>query len=154
MDTSEKYIRMCSLAKEIQCKWNYENGDYIYDTIDGDAGVWYWHHAKDTNDWVWLPRQDQLQELCIKFFIRMMNMSEYDAFVRLLESYSSWLKDVHNIIWNVGGEYKEVDSFEELMLSYAMEMIHGKKWDGENWVKALKGYEPKPGSDLCMNGSY
>jgi hypothetical protein len=54
---------MCSLAKEKQCKWNYENGGYIYDTIDGGAGMWYWHHAKDTNEWVWLPRQDQLQEL-------------------------------------------------------------------------------------------
>jgi hypothetical protein len=51
---------MCSLAKEIQCKWYYENGDYIYDTIDDDAGVWYWHHVKYTNDWIWLPKQDKL----------------------------------------------------------------------------------------------
>jgi len=36
VDISEKYIRMCSLAKEIQQKWSYENGDYVYDTIDGD----------------------------------------------------------------------------------------------------------------------
>jgi hypothetical protein len=57
-------------------------------------------------------------------------MSEYEAFIRLLESYSSWLKDIHNIIWNVCGEYKDVDSFEELMLSYAVEIMHGKNGMG------------------------
>jgi hypothetical protein len=25
-----------------------------------------------------------------------------------------------------------------------MIMMHWKKWDGENWVKALEGYTPKP----------
>jgi hypothetical protein len=144
MDMSEKYIRMCALAKEIQCKWNYENGDYIYDTIDGDAGVWYWHHAKDTNDWVWLPRQDQIQGLCIEFFIRIMAMSENEAFIHLLESYSSWLREVHS------GGCQYVDTFEQLMLSFSMEMMHWKKWDGENWVKAHDGYEPKPGSAMYM----
>jgi len=29
MDIPDKYIKMCSLAKEIQLKWSYENGDYI-----------------------------------------------------------------------------------------------------------------------------
>jgi len=47
MDISERYIKMCALAKEIQSTWSYQNGDYVYDTIDGDAGVWYWHHSKD-----------------------------------------------------------------------------------------------------------
>ncbi len=97
---------MCSLAKEIQLKWSYENGDYIYDTIDDDAGVWYWHHSKDVSDCVWLPRQDQLQELCIDFFIRIMGMSEYEAFIRLLDSYSSWLREVHNMIWYIEGDIK------------------------------------------------
>lgn len=57
---------MCSLAKEIKHKWSYENGDYVYDdTIDGDAGVWYWHYSTDVSDCIWLPCQDQLQDLCI-----------------------------------------------------------------------------------------
>lgn len=154
MDISEKYIRMCCLAKEIQHKWSYENGDYIYDTIDGDAGVWYWHNTKDFSDYIWIPRQDQLQEICIEFFMRNMDMSENEAFIHLLGSYSSWIKEVHNIIWNTGGEYKEVDSFEELILVYTMNMLYGKKWDGENWVKALKGYEPKESSSLSINRSY
>jgi hypothetical protein len=107
MDTSEKYIRMCSLAKEIQRKWSYENGDYVYDTIDDDAGVWYWYQSKDVSECIWLPRQDQLQELCIEFFMRNMDMSEYEAFVHLLGSYSSWLKDAHNMIWTTKEDFKK-----------------------------------------------
>jgi len=148
VDTTEKYIKMCALAKEIQRQWSYQNGDYVYDTIDGDAGVWYWHHSKDVSDCIWLPRQDQLQELCINFYVRIMDVSEYDAFVRLLESYSSWLRDVF-----LGGR-QDVDTFEQLMLSFAMEIMYDRKWNGENWVKAHEGYEPKHGSDLYMNRSY
>jgi hypothetical protein len=145
VDISEKYIRMCSLAKEIQHKWSYENGDYVYDTIDGDAGVWYWHHTKDVGECIWLPKQDQLQELCINFYVRIMAVSEYDAFVRLLESYSSWLRDVHS------GGYQDVDTFEQLMLSFAMGIMYDRKWNRENWVKAHKGFEPKPGVSLSVN---
>jgi hypothetical protein len=128
MDTSEKYINKCLLAKEIQNKWKYENGDYIYDTIDGDAGTWYWHHTKNVSECIWLPRKDQIQEICIDFFIRIVHMSEYEAFIRLLESYSTWLKEVHNVIWNTGGGYKDVDTFEELMLAYTMRMLYDRKW--------------------------
>ena len=39
MDISEKYIRMCALAKEIQQKWSYKNGDYVFDPFDGEASV-------------------------------------------------------------------------------------------------------------------
>ena len=135
---------MCSLAQEIQHKWTYENRDYIYDTLDGDAGVWYWCQKKDVSDCIWLPRQDQLQELCIDFFTRIMDMSEYEAFIHLLGSYSSWLNDAHRVIWIIGGEYKDVISFEELMLMYTMERLHSKAWDGERWINAHKVFEAKP----------
>jgi hypothetical protein len=148
VDTTEKYIKMCALAKEIQRQWSYQNGDYVYDTIDGDAGVWYWHHSKDVSDCIWLPRQDQLQELCINFYVRIMDVSEYDAFVRLLESYSSWLRDVHS------GGYQDVDTFEQLMLSFAMGIMYDRKWNKENWVKAHEGYESKKGMNLHTNRRY
>ena len=37
---------------------------------------------------------------------------------------------------------------EQMMLSFAMEIMYNRKWDVENWVKTHKGYEPKPVSDL------
>ena len=66
----------------------------------------------------------------------------------------SSLKEVHNIIYYVGGGYKDVDSFEELMLNIQWRYCTGKKWDEENWVKAHKGYEPKFGSSLSVKRSY
>ncbi len=33
-------------------------------------------------------------------------------------------------------------------------MLHDKKLDGKNWVKAHKGFEPKPGSNLYMGRRY
>jgi hypothetical protein len=77
-----------------------------------------------------------------------MAVSEYDAFVHLLESYSSWLTDV------IRRGYQDMDTFEELMLSFAMEIMYDQKWDGKNWVKVHEGYESKEGVNLDMNQSY
>jgi hypothetical protein len=74
--------------------------------FDGEARTWFWY-PKDVSDYIWLPRQDQFQEICMQFFMQNMSMSEYEAFIHFLGSYASWLKEAHNIIWNVGGEYKE-----------------------------------------------
>jgi hypothetical protein len=62
----EKYIKMCISAKEIQRQWNYEKGDYILDPADGEARVWFWHPPKEYSEFVWLPGQDQLQEVIYK----------------------------------------------------------------------------------------
>jgi hypothetical protein len=132
MDMSEKYIRMCALANEIQYKWSYKNGDYVYDTIDGDAGVWYW-----------LPRHDQLQEICKEFFIQNLKISEFEAFLRFLEWYAGCLRQTSEDGLK-NSDYGFIDSSEELLLDNTMIMMHGKKWDGEKWVKALEGYTPKP----------
>jgi hypothetical protein len=60
---------MCPLAKEIQQKWSYENGDYVFDPFDGEASV-FWFHS-DVSECIWLPRQDQLKEICIEFLCRI-----------------------------------------------------------------------------------
>jgi hypothetical protein len=137
IDISEKYIRMCSLGKEIQQKWNYENGDYVYDTIDGDAGVWYWHLSKDISECIWLPRHDQLQEICIQFFMQNLKISEFEALLRFLEWYSGCLRYAfEHSLQNY--DYGFIDSSEEILLNEAMKMLHGKKWGGETWVKAAE----------------
>ena len=39
MDTSEKYIKMCSLAKEIQRKWMFQSGDFVYNPVFEEVEV-------------------------------------------------------------------------------------------------------------------
>ncbi len=138
MDTSEKYIKMCESAEEIQRQWSYENGDYIFDTYDIEARVWFWYHSKDVSEFIWLPRHDQLQDICIEFFIQNLGISRNEAFLRFLEWYSGCLQETFE--HGLRNENDFIDSGEELLLNNAMNMLHGKKWDGKKWVKSLAGY--------------
>lgn len=134
MDTSEKYIRMCSEAKEIHRLWNFENGDYVFDPVYEKVQVLLYYPAKDISEITWLPRQDQLQAICIDFFIQNCRMSRNEAFVHFLRWYAICLKDSYDNGCNVGenGEYEEISSCEKLMLEYTMKLIYWKRWDGKS----------------------
>jgi hypothetical protein len=114
---------MCSSAKPIQHQWNTIIEDYIFDPADGEARVWFGYPPKDYSKLVWLPRQDQLQEICIQFFIRNMGFSRHEAFFHFLDWYSTCLKESHDIGYDVD-ENEEIESCEELMLKYTMRLIH------------------------------
>jgi hypothetical protein len=47
VDTSEKYIKMCESAKDIQWKWVFKMEDYIFDPADGEARVWFGYPSKE-----------------------------------------------------------------------------------------------------------
>jgi hypothetical protein len=81
MDTSEKYVKMCESAKEIERRWNFKNGDYIFNTVDEEARVWFGYPSKEYSEYTWLPRQDQFQEICIDFYIQNYRVSRSEAFV-------------------------------------------------------------------------
>ncbi|HPS89391.1 MAG TPA: hypothetical protein PLC35_05385, partial [Methanosarcina vacuolata] len=74
MDTSEKYIRMCSLAKEIQQKWVFQSGDFVYNPAFEKIEVLL-DPGNNSINYIWLPRQDQLQEICIAFFMHNLRIS-------------------------------------------------------------------------------
>ncbi|RPJ78584.1 MAG: hypothetical protein EHM20_03560 [Alphaproteobacteria bacterium] len=137
MDASEKYIKMCESAKDIQRQWNFKIEDYIFDPADGEARVWFGYPKEEYSEIVWLPRQNQLQEICIEFFMQNLGMSRREAFFHFLGWYASCIKETFDNGCNVGenGEYEELNSCEELMLKYTMMLIHWKRWDGERWVK-------------------
>jgi len=148
MDTSEKYIRMCSSAKETQEKWVFQTGDFVYDPSLGNVEVLL-SQGDNSVSYVWLPRQDQLQEICISFFMQHLKISKLEAFLRFLEWYSGRLR--YTFEHGLKNRNGFIDSGEELMLNRAMIMMHGKKWDGENWVKALDRYTLKPQKSLLEN---
>lgn len=137
MDTSGKYVKMCESAKDIQRQWNFKIEDYIFDPADGEARVWFGYPSKEYSEIIWLPKQDQLQEICIEFNIQNLMVSRCEAFFRFLEWYASCLKETYDNGCNIGknGEYEEIDSCEKLMLKYAMKFMYWKRWDGEKWVK-------------------
>lgn len=134
MDISEKYISMCSLAKEIQRKWVFQSGDFVYNPALEKVEVLLCPGDNSIN-YMWLLRLDQLQEICIEFFMRNLKISKSEAFLQFLEWYSGRLRYTFKHGLKNGNGF--IDSVEELLLNRAMIIMHWKKWDGENWVKAL-----------------
>lgn len=134
MDTSEKYIKMCESAKEIQRKWVFQPGDFVYNPVSEEVEVLLYPGNNSIN-YFWLPRQDQLQEICIEFFMKNLKISEFEAFLQFLEWYSGRLRYTFEHGLKNGNGF--IDSGEELLLNRAMIIMHWKKWDGRTWVKAI-----------------
>jgi len=152
MDTSETYIKMCEKAREIQAVWH-KQGKFISqqeardggckEAVDyyiglhlenGYDGSFYWDggcvscvdyeyesYYKETD--VWLPRQDELQDMVI---------GEYYGLVSMMEQFYHWA------IGELERSGFPKTSIEQLWLAFVMKENYNKVWDGENWVKIVE----------------
>ena len=125
MDTSPKYIRMCDCPEVQELKYGHpffgSSGNWYSwkVTIPGNITIDSYPGGKDSS--VWLPRQDQIQDLA-RF------KGENDAHI-LIHFY--FMVDRDDTF--VAKEY----TFEKLWLIYYMEVKHHKVWDNKKgWVKA------------------
>ena len=142
MDTSEIYIKMCD-CEEVQSRWKVEVGDWFFCTCkdlgtfypmgfkpngfglqvlcEGDADL---HNEKLINSPtdVWLPRQDQIQEMILPLGYRIQAQLLYE-----LTNFSRQSRDMN-------GEYL-YPSFEQLWLAFYMYEKHSKVWTGEKWLQ-------------------
>jgi len=138
MDTSKEYVEMCRKAVEIQELWKPEAGDWTLSHRDGVkpldsitislAGLTPFgaNGARIRSDMIWLPRQDQLQEMVCSD-IRILIDSFVDCFNGIAcIKLSSGMK-------NSGLHIIDFDSMEQLWFAFVMHEKHGKKWDGEEW---------------------
>ena len=128
---NDKYILMCKEAKEIQNWWKPKVGDKAVD-IEGmkDAGVEFiiecdivdmkkYFDGDFFKDYVWLPRQEDLQKICKKNNIpfgahRIGDWFKEKMHFELIGEKGNW-----NLLW----------------LMFTMEKVYGKQWNGETWVK-------------------
>lgn len=147
MDTSKKYIEMCSKAGEIQKTWHSELGD-VFHVSRGtfDDGL---HHAEEGmttlviqrgspdasidhsisgNEYVWMPRQDQLQALIPHI------PPGPDQMLYLLQAECGYIGR------NFGEEWKKYTSMEQLWLGLVMRMRCKSTWDPKvnRWVPLEK----------------
>ena len=109
MDTTEKYIKMCEKAGEIQ-----KQRPNIFEDIKS-----YWHPAIPN---VWLPRQDQLQEMVAD---RLLGLQTVCA-----EMYEFAISAGETSGITIDG------TMEQLWLAYVMHEKYQKVWDEEEeeWV--------------------
>ena len=142
MDTSETYIKMCEKAVEIQelRKGNtttlegiepWLEGDFFYIPPDDFAGYvaiafdcddTYYSKPKFEDMAIWLPRQDQLQEMLPQDKpsnrIKVMLASKFAHFVAQERKYDA--------------------TWEQYWLAFVMKENYNKVWNGEDWINAPK----------------
>lgn len=128
MDTSETYVKMCEKAEEIQ-----KLRDHLFegaDWITSKGGFYFFGPyevpailIRNLGE-IWLPRQDQLQEMirdkmsvpvmiyCLSLLLELRNIS--------------YLKTI------------DVNSMEQLLLALVMKERYDKVWNGEDWVGVSK----------------
>ena len=116
MNTSETYIKMCERAVEVQ-----NNRVYDFDArinrgivLHGSGDLYYCDQSV-----VWLPRQDQLQEMISSELWRLTGliaeMEEFGGY-----PFGLWHGDV-------------LTSMEQLWLAFTMKEKFGKIWTGSDW---------------------
>lgn len=140
MDTSETYIKM-SDCPEIQSFWQCKSGDWFYAKEDlgdgndksfitkgeivcnGDLANFCWESSCDFgggienfNSAVWLPRQDQLQEMVLTNHLP-------DELRKIIGYFNDF----------VGSVTPSFTSMEQLWLVFVMSEKHNKYWDGNEW---------------------
>ena len=127
MDRSSYYIRMCEGIEEIQEQWQPEFGDFYVSMSldlmspcqpimsDLERNVSYLKTIKA----VWLPRQDQLQEMVIE---------NYATFWDLAIAFS-------NVLMGENASYFEkFDSMEKLWLAFIILEKYKRKWKDGEWL--------------------
>ena len=147
MDTSETYIKMCEKAVEIQKQrligFDWQEGDWYHWWSDVNDSVkynddqvlsenfsyeWCEEEKREVNN-IWLPRQDQLQEMVA------MDTCSYISFpVLLLSSLGEFTNRglAPDEGWN---DYAlSFTSMEQLWLAFVMKEKYNKTWNGEDWV--------------------
>jgi len=127
MDKSPHYIKMCESAKVIQKQWKPDFGDFFVSmslgltsacqsiTSDLEKKASYLKTIKA----VWLPRQDQLQEMVIEKYATPRDLAIAFSNV-LMDDKTSYFDDF--------------DSMEKLWLVFIMREKYKKKWREGAWV--------------------
>lgn len=115
MDTSEIYIKMCD-CKEIRSQWrDFEDG------LNDDNSAWVHKSYHCEKYEVWLPRQDQIQEMCPW---------------KQPELVHQWLiKFFYFLVNDIGVDVSIFNTPEQLWLAFYMYEKYEKTWNGESWSK-------------------
>lgn len=138
MDKTKEYIDMCEKASELKRLWIPSQGDFICNTKatnkKGDGFVNYiyvnyeYQPCKRSSEWVlifniedksklpfniWFPRQDQLQDMTCKEL----------NFIEKLQLFYNYVKN----------KKPNVNSMEQLWLSFVMRMEYKKEWVDNEW---------------------
>ena len=123
MDTSEQYVRMCEKAVELRMTKERLDPDDLVAAggVSYLREIKYIHQVRGYPVCVWLPRQDQLQEM----------MGEGWGCLALLCHFFEFTK--HMIVDGESVLALQFTSMEQFWLAFVMKEKYNKHWDGDNW---------------------
>ncbi len=133
MDNTETYIKMsdCPEIQASRITLGLKYGDYYHrkDMFPTHCDLFH-EQGFATNGitlgYIWLPRQDQLQEMILQ---KYGDPNDSDL-------------DVHTLVQEFEGFYAQPEewgdypfrSMEQLWLAFVMQEKYKKIWDGDNWI--------------------
>jgi len=126
MDTSKEYIKMCEKAIEIQKLWRMKpKHDFFvfkkdYSLPECPSCCYTEHSSQRLENFIWLPRQDQLQSFIIP---------DFSGTYWVIDQFFHWIRNYSGI-----RTFKDNTSMEKLWLWFVMNEKYQKTWNGEDWV--------------------
>jgi len=151
MDTSQMRVTMCEKAEELQMLWKPGVGDWFYKRDGIGFGLWLICKIEEgillcsgermsqppfnrqfvefrvPEQYIWLPRQDQLQEM-VKF--------EHDRQGGTRLTIGEMVTKIDIFYFRDEPIYsKQFISMEQLWLAFLMKQKYNKVWNGEDWGK-------------------
>lgn len=144
MDKAETFIKMSRKAKELQAgrlyQRDWDEGDFYYwsGDVDNVCGHCEMHGVcnvdGELSGVVWLPRQDQLQEMVrissqshnvLRLAHRFWFFVNRSPLISRAKYTPDWAKTI-----------EQFTSMEQLWLAFVMQEKYGKIWNGEDWINA------------------
>lgn len=122
----ETYIKMCKEAGEIQELWKPKEGDPFECTIGDRVSLKIHDGIYDYTHQVWLPRQEDLQEIFQEAHGNGIHVST------VVNSFYRWFWDEYN---NKQKDCCEQYDWNVLWLCFVMDRLYGKIWNSktESW---------------------
>jgi len=133
VDTSETYIKMCEKARRIQDYWLTEE---CSEAESSEYGGLFWNKQTRevfiTTEWdewehsIWLPRQDQLQEM-----VAIPKTASLPTVTQLILFYRFWEREdgAQGLPY-----FAYFTSMEQLWLAFVMKEKYNKIWNGDEWI--------------------
>ena len=156
MDKSEIFVKMCEKAEEIQRRPPSDiSGLSLSNSLlrvfittnavnipfyDLEGNCWF---IRNNEKSIWLPRQDQLQEIAFEHLKQKYPAYEQGKIVKynyntfdLLNSFTNFIADFeHIVVHNEEYSLLETTSNERLWLMLVMKKLYNKTWNGKEWIK-------------------
>lgn len=136
MDISKEYLIMCAEAKEIQ--------KCVTDNFDGTVGSSkdFFEYYDVIDKMVWLPRQDQLQNMMYdkikkdwQYSMPIVRNIHPQGYIARVMSYTfAKFMDINDCSNEWHQYITKFDSMEQLWLAFVMNKKFYKIWTGKEWI--------------------